>query len=130
MHHHLGGKAAAQPEVLGQVGVGGRQVGAVVAEAGVAVIAPFWLHHHRHLAKPGAGDGKSWLAGGVSLQGSIGLRWAPHLLQPRSTRRWQLAIPVLVTRQGEMAEGGAVATLRVVGAAGQQQGDQGGAIGR
>ena len=130
MHHHLGGKTAAQPEVLGQVGVGGRQVGAVVAEAGVAVIAPLGLHQHHHLAKPGARDGKSWLAGGVSLQGRIGLRWAPHPLQPRSALCWQLAIPILVTSQGEMAEGGAMATLRVVGAAGQQLGDQGGAIGR
>ena len=102
----------------------------MVAEAGVAVIAPLGLHQHHHLAKPDARDGKSWLAGGVSLQGGIGLRWAPHLLQPRSTRRWQLAIPVLVTGQGQLAEGRAMATLRVVGAAGQQQGDQGGAIDR
>ena len=88
MHHHLGGEAAAQPEVLGQVGVGGRQVGAVVAEAGIAVIATLGLHQHHHLAKADARDGKGWLAGGVSLQGRIGLRWTPHPLQPRPALCW------------------------------------------
>ena len=39
MHHHMGAELLPQPEVVRQVGVGGGQIGAVVAEAGVAVIA-------------------------------------------------------------------------------------------
>ena len=43
MHHHLGAKRLAQPQVLGQIGVGGRQVGAVITEGGVPVVAPLRL---------------------------------------------------------------------------------------
>ena len=130
MHHHLGSKLLPQPEVLGQVGVGGGQVGAVIAEAGVAVVAPGRLDQQHDPIKPQAPNRKGGCAAGVELQLPIRLRRPPDGFQTLATGRRQALVPKLVVGEAQLAQGRPVAALRIVAAAGQQGPDQGIAIGR
>ena len=66
----------AQPQIAGQVGVGGRQVGTVVIEAGIAVVAPLRLQQQPHLAELEAGHREA-----LGAQAWIRFRWAPALLE-------------------------------------------------
>ena len=124
MHHGLAVEVAAQPEVLGQVGVGGRKVGAVIGQLRVSVVAAIGLHQQGHTPKIEAPDGEALTTIGHALQAPIPLRRAPHGLKPIPALNGQAAVPVEIGRQGQMGERRPVAALGVVGAAGQQKLDQ------
>ena len=70
----------AQPEVAGQVGVGGRQIGAVVVKAGIPVVAPLRLQQQPHLAEL---DPSHWKP--LGREAGIGLRRSPAPLQGLAT---------------------------------------------
>ena len=58
----------AKPEVLGQVGVGGWQVGRVIAQGRVTVVTTGWLDQHHHVAKAQPMDRKArWLQGRIRV---------------------------------------------------------------
>ena len=84
MHHHLGAEALAQPEVLGQVGVGWGQIGAVVAEARITVVAALGLDQQQHLAETQSphGEGQAPLRNGRRLQARVSVGRTPDSLQP------------------------------------------------
>ena len=113
---------------MGQVGVGGRQIGAVITEAGIAVVAPFRLDQYQHRS---AGDSPDWESGaaGPLFQVPIVLGRPPDGLQKLASRRGQGFIPALIGRQGEMVQGRPVVAFRIVAAAGQQPVHQGRPIG-
>ena len=115
MADHLHPGHLAQPHITGQVGVGGRQVGAVVVEAGIPVVTPFWLEQQRHLAELETGHGEP-----LARQAGIRLRRAPALLQTRSPLLGKGGVPGLVGGQGQVGQGPAVLAFRVVGLALQQ----------
>ena len=106
--------------------MGGGQVGAVVAEGGIAVIAPLRLHEYHHVAEAQATHRKA----GRPRQAGILLRRPPHRLQPLAAWFRQLLVPAPVDRQGQMGEGGTVVAFGVVAAAGEQRAHQRLPIGR
>ena len=120
MAHQLHAGHLAQPQVLRQVQVGGGQVRGVIAEAGIAVVAALGLNQQAQVAEAQPLNGEP---GGAEARIVGG--WAPTLLQLLAPWLWQLGIPLLIDRQGQMGERRAVATFRVVGAARQQQLNQG-----
>ena len=80
MHHRMGAKLLAQPEVLGQVGVGGRQVGAVIAEGRIPVVAAVRLDQHAHVAELQTTDREAGCSSGGANQSDIEFRRSPHRL--------------------------------------------------
>ncbi len=119
MHQHLGAEAAAQPQVLGQIGVGRRQIGAVIAERGITVVAALGLDQHHDVAEAQAAHGKAG-AGGTGLQPAVLVRRAPDRLQLTSARLRQLLVPGEIAVQRQLIERGAMAAFGIVAAACQQ----------
>jgi hypothetical protein len=112
-----------QPQVLRQISVGGGQIRAVVAEAGVAVVAPLRLDQQHSVAEAQAPDREA-KAIRAALEAGIVRGRPPELLQSLPPLGWESGVPSLVGRQGEMIERGTVTALGVVAAARQQTSDQ------
>jgi hypothetical protein len=63
MDDGLGTKALSQPQVEGQVVVGGFEIGGVVVEGGIGIVATAGLDTDEDVAKLEAGDGEGELGG-------------------------------------------------------------------
>ena len=73
VNNGLGPKAVLEPAIKCQVVVGGLQVGGVIVEGGVAIVAPAGLDADEDVAELEAGDGEGkWGSGGVGKLGGGG----------------------------------------------------------
>ena len=78
VNNGLGPKAVLEPAIKRQVVVGGLQVGGVIVEGGVAIVAPAGLDADEDVAELEAGDGEGkWGSGGVGKLGKLGGGGAP-----------------------------------------------------
>ena len=100
MHHSLAAEALPKPEVLGQVGMGGRQVGAVVSQLRVTVVAAVGLHQQGHGSEIQPSNWETLLAISHRFEAEIALRYSPDGLQALPTLNGQAAIPAQVAPQG------------------------------
>ena len=108
VHDGMGGEAFPDPEVMGQVRVGGGQIWAVVIERGVAVVTAAGLQQHQHRSKPQAADREA-----IGAQAGIVLRGAPLGFDQAAGPLRQLFIPALVILQGQGGQGGQVPTFGI-----------------
>ena len=100
MHHGLAAEALPKPEVLGQVGMGGRQVGAVVGQLRVTVVAAVGLHQQGHGSEIQPSNWETLPTISHRFEAGIALRYSPDGLQALPTLNRQAAIPAQVARQG------------------------------
>ena len=125
MHHRMGAVNGLQPVVGGQVVVGGRQLGAVVAQLRIPFIPAAGLDQHHHGTEAAAMDAEP-----VRLQQRVGRRWPPAV-QHRLPRRFRnVGEPALIGRQRQVGQGPERLAGGIVAATGRQLGDEVVTIGR
>ena len=98
--HRVGAEHLAQPAVVADVVVGGRQVGVVIDGDGVGAEAARGLQAHEHIAHRQAGDGQA-VAGAIDLARRV----APGVLQFGLHRRGKSGVPGGVVAPFNMAGG-------------------------
>ena len=124
VHDDMGREHLTQPQVLGQVGVGGGQIGTVVAEARISVVTAFRLDQHHDGAVAHASHRKGPFTVVLEDQTAVVVRRAPHGLQPLPPCGGQRLVPLPVDGQWNPGESWPVLTFRIVAAASQQHLDQ------
>ena len=124
MHHHLSPVHLADPEIVRQVGVGGRQVGAVISAAQIPLVASTGLNQQGDGSEAEASDRKD-RPGGPGGEAAIPFRRSPNRLQGLATRLGKRGIPGLIGRERQRVQRRPMITFRIVGAPPQQGAHQG-----
>ena len=103
----VGSVLTPQPQVLGQVAVGWRQVRRMQISDLLGVVTPVRLQQHHQMAKAQTMDGKATVA--IQITGI--LRFAPAADDQCPGFGWKGLPPGLITRQRQVIEGGAMRSL-------------------